>query len=285
MGIADSMKAITEDIIASYDVRVKALGDLVADTRKTLKGFASNRKKMSAEQAGNLADFVQNLSKSVGDMLKSFQKNHKQMSDAQAKSLADFVKGLANDVGSMLGGFQKDRGKMSKELKDKLAKEVKEIETYVKKRLKDFSNAHAEMSEALKKSLAKYVGEIVSGVKKLLGDYGSDMKKAKDDWKSMSATLAKKRGGKPVKVEAGGGVKIVEEVLKKKAKKKAAKEEVEEEGPAGEILSILEDYPDGATLTEIADEMGVHFASIIKPMGELVDEGKVEKVDNRYLLA
>ena len=47
MGIADSMKGITENIIASYDVRVKALGDLVAGTRKTLKGFAEERKKMS----------------------------------------------------------------------------------------------------------------------------------------------------------------------------------------------------------------------------------------------
>ena len=39
MGIADSMKNITEDIIASYDIRVEALGNLVADTREDLKGI------------------------------------------------------------------------------------------------------------------------------------------------------------------------------------------------------------------------------------------------------
>ena len=73
MGIADSMKGITENITASYDVRVKALKDLVVDTRKTIKGFASDRKQMSAdrkqmskEQAKNLAGFVSGLTKNVG---------------------------------------------------------------------------------------------------------------------------------------------------------------------------------------------------------------------------
>ena len=47
MGIADGVKGITENIVASYDVRVKALKDLVVDTRKTIKGFAADRKKMS----------------------------------------------------------------------------------------------------------------------------------------------------------------------------------------------------------------------------------------------
>ena len=81
MGIADSMKGITENIVASYDVRVKALKDLVVDTRKTIKGFAADRKKMSEGQAKNLADFVNALTKNVGVMLKGFQASHKEMSE------------------------------------------------------------------------------------------------------------------------------------------------------------------------------------------------------------
>src|SRR3989338_7362108 len=79
MGIAESMKGLTEDILASYDVRVKALGDIVADThkivadaRKTIKGFASDRKKMSAEQAEALANYAKDLVKNVEGMLKEF---------------------------------------------------------------------------------------------------------------------------------------------------------------------------------------------------------------------
>ena len=63
LGIAGSMRGITEDIMGSYDIRIKALGDLVTDTKRTLNGFASDRKKMGREQAKNLADFVEDLSK------------------------------------------------------------------------------------------------------------------------------------------------------------------------------------------------------------------------------
>ena len=102
MGIADSMKGITENIIGSYDVRVNALRDLVRDTRKTIRGFAADRKglavarkQMSAEQSERLADFVKGLEKSVGSMLKEFQASHKEMSAEQGASLAAFVKSIA----------------------------------------------------------------------------------------------------------------------------------------------------------------------------------------------
>src|SRR3989338_10167337 len=117
MGIAESMKGITENIIGSYDVRVKALKDLVSDTHKTIKGFAADRKKMSEEQAKNLADFVNDLTKNVGSMLKGFKASHKEMSEEQANNLAAFVKSIANDVAAQLKGFHADREKMSEELK------------------------------------------------------------------------------------------------------------------------------------------------------------------------
>jgi hypothetical protein len=87
LGIADSMKGITENIIGSYDVRVKALKELVGDTHKTIKGFTADRKEMGAEQAKNLGDFVNGLEKGVGSMLKGFQASHKEMSAEQAATL------------------------------------------------------------------------------------------------------------------------------------------------------------------------------------------------------
>jgi len=203
--------------------------------------------------------------------MKNIQKVHKEMADALKESLEKGETDRLKDFKTMIGNIRKD---------------IKAIETYVKSKLKEFSDAHAEMSEQQKKDLAKYVAGIVADTKKVLENFKDEREKMAANWQSLTATMTKKRGGKPVKVEAAGGVKTVEEVLKKKkkGKKKAAKEEVKEEGTTGEILSILEDYPDGATLTEIADEMDVHFASLIRPMGELVDDGKVEKVDNRYLL-
>jgi DNA anti-recombination protein RmuC len=228
MEIAESMRSTAENIIGSYNVRVKALGDLVVDTQKTLKGFASDRKKMAREQAESLAHFTRGLSKSVEEMVRGFRKDHQQMSEEQTESLTDFMKDLTNGVSSMLGGFQKDRGKMSKELKGRLAKEVKEIETYIENRLQGFDEAHTEMSEQQKKDLAKFVSGMTSEVKRLLTGFQQDMAGYRKDingashaWKGMAATLAKARKGGPVmpRIEAGERVTTVEEAVEKKGKK------------------------------------------------------------------
>ncbi len=280
MGIADSMKEITENIITSYDVRVKAVGDLAADTRKTLEGFAKERKKMSKEQAKNLADFVEDLSKSVEDMLKEFQREHKQMSGEQVKSLADFVNNLIKDVGSMVNRFQRERSTMSKEVKNKLAKEVKEIETYVKKRLKEFDESHTEMSDALKMSLAKYAGDIASSVKKLLGEYAADMKKAANAWQGMSRTLARARKG-------GTAVSKAEAKVKVRLVKEAAEEEEEEVAPPEmgmeeRVLEFIERHPEGVRVSDMEDPLGVARTRLGVIAKRLLEEGKVRKEENLY---
>jgi len=197
MGIATEMKRLSEDIIASYDMRVKAVGELVKDTHETLSGFAGDRKRMAAQQAKDLADFVNGLSKNVQSFLGEFQKGHKQMSKEQARSLSDFVKNLANDIGSMLSRFEKERAQMSKEVKNKLAKEIKDIQTQVER--------------------------ILDEADKLMGEYSSDMAQAKKAWENMSAALAKARkGGVMPRIEAGEDVSTVRQAVKKGRGKKVS---------------------------------------------------------------
>ena len=75
MGIAGDIKTLGEDIVASYDGRVKAIGTLVKDTHNMLKGFRTEHKEMSSKQAKSLADFVADLTKNVGTIIKGLQKN------------------------------------------------------------------------------------------------------------------------------------------------------------------------------------------------------------------
>jgi len=295
MGIADSMKEITEDIITSYDVRVKAVGDLAADTRKTLEGFAKERKKMSKEQAKNLADFVEDLSKSVEDMLKEFQMEHKQMSGEQAKSLADFMADLTKNVGNMMKGIQKAHKEMADDLKESLGKGetarlksfksmmgniqkgIKDIESYVANKLKEFSDAHSDMSEALKKDLAKYAGDIASSVKKLLGEYAADMKKAANAWQGMSRTLVRARKG-------GTAVSKAEAKVKVRPVKEAVEEEVAppEMGMEERVLEFIERHPEGVRVSDMEDPLGVARTRLGVIAKRLLEEGKVRKEENLY---
>ena len=184
MGIADDVKRLGEDIVASYDARVKAMGTIVKDTRNTLKGFHAEHKEMSAKQAKDLAGFVADLTKNVGSMLKGFSAEHKDTAAA---------------------------------LKASLEKNTRDIETYVKNKLQEFSDAHAEMSDELKKDLAKYVADIVKGTRELLGAFHDEREQMAAHWQAMAAVMARKRGVEPVEVEAGAEVKTVEEAVEKPA--------------------------------------------------------------------
>jgi len=206
MGIASDIKTLGEDIVASYDTRVKAIGTLVKDTHQMLKGFDAEHKEMSAKQSEALATFVKDLTKDVGAMMKTIAKAHKEMADKLEADLAKGEEDRIKDFKPMMAGIQK---------------EIKEIETYVAKKLKEFDDAHADMSEALKKDLAKYVAGIVSETKGLLGGFADEKEKMAANWQSLTATMAKRRGGKPV-VSAGAKVETVEEAVKK-AKKKGKK--------------------------------------------------------------
>jgi len=240
MGIAEDMKKLAENIITSHDVRVKALGTLVADTHKTLKGFERDRKKMATEQAKDLAGFVKGLTKNVEEMLKMFGRDHKQMSKEQAKSLSDFVMDLTKNVGNMVKNIQKAHKEMASELEANLEKgeterlkdfkkmmadiqkAIKEIETFVANKLKEFDEAHADMSAELKKELNSYVMGIVKETQKLLKEYSSDMAQAKKAWNGMSATMAKARkAGFPMpKIDAGEKVSTVKQATRKAQGKK-----------------------------------------------------------------
>jgi DNA-binding ferritin-like protein len=180
MTIAEQMKKLTEDIIISNDIRLKAVGELVTDTQKTLKGFSTDRKKMAAQQARDLTHFMNSLSKNVQGLLKSaremveqFRKDNKQMSSEQAKRLAAYVNDLVTGVSSMLDSFQKDHEKTTKDLEDKLTREINHIQ--------------------------KEVGRILEDADKLVGEFGAGMAQARSAWNSMSAALTKARKTGPVK--------------------------------------------------------------------------------------
>jgi len=229
MAIATDLKNLGEEIIASYDMRVKAVGGLVKDTHKMLKGFHTEHKEMSAALRAELAkgeqsrlkDFktmmsdiektLADLTKNVANMIKGFQKDHKVMADELEASLEQGETERLKDFQKMMSDIQKD---------------IKEIETFVANKLKEFDAAHADMSEELKKDLAKYVEGIVKETRGFLKECGSNMAQARKAWQSMSATMARARkAGFPMpKIDAGKKVTTVKQATRKaQGKKKSSK--------------------------------------------------------------
>ena len=278
MGISD-MKNLSEDIVSSYDVRVKAIGTLVNNVHRTLKGFSTDRKKMANEQAKALKNFVNELSNNVGNMIEGIQKEHKEMAD---KLKADLAKG------------EGERLKDFKTMMADIQKAIKEIETYVKNKLKEFSDAHADMSAELKKDLAEYVAGIVSETKRLLKDYEDESKKMAANWQALAAKMAKKKGIKPM-AEAEVKVRPVKEAIEELKKEevpveevveevvKEAKEEVAPEISLEEkVLEFIKRHPEGVRVGNMEEPLGVTKLRLGKIAKSLLNEGKVRKEDNLY---
>ena len=225
MGIATDMKNLGEEIVASYDMRVKAVGEIVADTHKMLKGFHTEHKEMSAALRAELAKGEQNrlkdfktmmsdiektladLTKNVSNMIKGFQKDHKAMAD-------ELEGGLEQGETQRLKDFQK--------MMSDIQRAIKEIETFVANKLKEFNKEHADMSVELKKDLAKYVEGIVKETRMFLKECGSDMSQARKAWQGVSATMAKARKvGFPMPgIDAGERVRTVKQATRKAQGKK-----------------------------------------------------------------
>jgi Sec-independent protein translocase protein TatA len=125
---------------------------------------------------------------------------------------------MADNLKESLEKGEVDRLKDFKAMMGNIKKGINDMEDYVAKKLKEFSDAHAEMSEQQKKDLAKYVAGIVAETKRVLRGFADESEKMAGNWQAMAATMAKRRGGRPV-VSAGAKVETVEEAVKKPRKR------------------------------------------------------------------
>lgn len=302
MSIAEDIKTLGEEIVASYDSRVKAMGTLVKDTHQMLKGFNAEHEKMAVNLKADLAKgeedrlkgfgalmsetqkFVSNLTKEVSAMIKRFEKEHKDMADKQKESLKKGEADRLKDFKDMMGNIQKG---------------IEDIETYVKSKLKEFSDAHVDMSEVLKKDLAKYVDDMVDATKKLMGEiqarqkernagvadlleaFKTEREKMAANWQAMVATMAKKRGVEP-KVEAEVKVRTVKEAIEEEEKEVSSEMDLEKlEKLEKKVLKFIEKHS-GVKVGDMEEPLGVNRMTLGQIAKKLLSEGKVRKEENLY---
>jgi len=188
MGIASDIKTLGEDIVASYDGRIKAIGTIVKDTHQMLKGFDAEHKEMADKLEADLAKGEEDRIKDFKVMMAGIQKEIKEIETYVAKMLKEFHGAHAD---------------MSEELKKELAKYVDDMVKATKKLMSDIQARQKERN---------------TEVADLLEAYNAEREKMAANWQALVATMEKKRGGRPV-VSAGAKVETVEEAVKKPIKK------------------------------------------------------------------
>ena len=235
MGIADDIKKLGEDIIVSYDTRVKAIGEMVKDTHEMLKGFQTEHKEMSEKLKADLAkgekERLAGFKAMMADV-KRFVSNI--IVDGTAKLMKQIQKEQTErneGVADLLVNFAKDHKAMSAELNKNLAKGETD-------RLEDFTK--------MMKGIQKYVADVIKETKSLIKEiqarqdernkevldlleaFKTEREKMAANWEALTIAMERKRGGKPV-VTAGAKTQTVKKAVstkKKPAKKKTAPKKV-----------------------------------------------------------
>jgi len=194
MGVGEDTKKLTEDILASYDLRVKEVRKLEKDTQSMLKEFQGEQKNM-AEQ------LKKTFKQAEADRMKAFGSMKNEILAEQAKR--------NKEVTDLLGKFSKDHEDMAAQLK----KTFKQAEADRLKAEADRIKAFASMKNEILAEQAKRNKEVAD----LLQEFSAEGGKMSASWQSLNAAMAKRRSGKPT-VEAEVKVRSVKEVIEEETK-------------------------------------------------------------------
>lgn len=151
---------------------------------------------------------------------------------------------------------------------------VSELRSNAHNLVNRFGLEHRDMARALQEKLASEVNTLKDGVKEMIDELAADLRQTHQIW---AEGLKKKL--------APEAATAAETVVVKKPKVEtipSLSEEAESIEVEEIILEIIARHSEGIKLVEIGNELGVDWRTLIGPSKFLVDEGKVEKIDNLY---
>ena len=157
---------LARDIVASYDARVKVVGEIVEDTRKMMDGFQGKREDMSRELKERLAKSESLRKKDFDGMMADIILKQNEREDQVRKMLADFrreeemmAEKLRNllqkggdirirDFKEMMAEIKREQDKRVKETSASVANELQNMRAEVYKMLDNFKTERQSVATA-----------------------------------------------------------------------------------------------------------------------------------------
>jgi len=272
MGIAAGMKDIVQDIVSSRDARVTEVKGLKQEANEMLGSFEASHKKMGAQLRRELADNKAKMGAGVKAMRSGFQSSRKEMSSALKKDLAEHTQAVRGEVARLRQEIGASHQNMSAKLRKNLAQGEAARKSEVHVMLNDFQRAHNQMGTQLRKELANNDRGIKSEVAGMRQETKSDLGEARTVWQELT------RGVK--KAAAKATPKVVRAEVEKTALKQEETPDLE-----AKLLAAIKKHPEGITLTEVAESLGVAPVVFGRVSRKLLGEGKIRKEDMAYFPA
>ncbi len=215
MGLSAEMKNLSDELLASFKLRLKANEDLVNDVQKTLDGFHKDHMEMAAVLNAKAKDLRKGLADGETERLDTF---HDLMSGIN-KTIASIqaeVTTIQPSTIAMINDFSNERAEMADELNKFFAKgksdrkenedrrmmefndDIKDINNEVMNIFKNtndmldrFDKEHLDMSNELRSELGKNLTERVDYTRNLLKGFQKKLADISKENQKMAQMLRK----------------------------------------------------------------------------------------------
>jgi len=267
--------------------------DRMEDEKIRMAEFDSLRKNINAD-IKSINDEVLAIFKDTNNMLNKFEEEHLEMSTELRTELSKNLAERVDYTRTLLKGFQKRLSEISKEnqkMAQKLRKDLANGET---ERLDDYNVVMKGIHLAIS-GIRKEVKAIRKATAGMLGDLLQDRGRGAAEWNNMQNAIvqlrktgvvkptkevAKKAEEKEAKMEALiGVVKEIPDVVQPQVESKPVVPMTLEQ----RILDYINKHPKGVKISEMEVPLRETRMKLGFVAKNLLDEGKVRKIENVYL--
>ncbi len=321
-GIHHTISSIQKEVVGIQTSTVSMVNEFTADraqmARELNKFFSKGRAERKQNEKtrlkefdalmGDINDDIKNINaevatifKNTNDMLERFEKEHSDMSDELRAELGKNLAERVEYTRTLLNGFQKRLSEISKE-NQKMAQQLrKDLDSGETERLSDYNGIMKGIHAAIK-GIRGEVKIIKHSTSAMLDDLLQNRVQAAAEWSKMQNVMAqiRKTGVEPTPKEV---IKKTEKkAVKKEAEVKAEKKiqpEIIRETPAKaepviapapaepitleeKVLHYINKHPKGVKISEMEVPLGQSRMRIGFIAKALLDQGKVQKLDNIY---
>jgi hypothetical protein len=300
MAIAPGMKDLTHDIASSHRERKRKLseiqrgaGEVKGEVRQMITGFARSRQDTNRRLRQDLArDKSRRKTEAAGileevqTLLKSFEASRKEnsarlrteLTEGAAERRAE-VKKTLGDARELIRSFRVSRRNSSAGLRRDLSQSVADTKAEAEKLrgnarrlVKDSRTARQKVGGQLRKDLARSRSDRQTDVKQMLGGFDkarrnvrTDLREARAAWQGLSST------GQEYKYKARNLPLTAAPVAR-----------AEIPGLETKLLTAVNAHPEGITLQEVAERLGVAPIMLGKASKSLLDKGQFRKEGKIY---
>ena len=243
--LVDDIKSSAENRRVSTENRYIKISEMRSDTHNLMERFHLER---------------QDLANALREKLSSDEAARKEAIQKLMGDVREFMENAGSDLRDMADAMRERLSSdeaVRKEAAQRLLNDVRYFMNDVRSELQD-------MASALREKLSSDEQARRETIQQLLDELRSDLHEAREVWE----TLLEGTSPQPATEEETMPEPVAEESA--------------EPSPEDAVLEVIAKHSEGIRLVEIGNEMGVDWRGLIGVVKPLVDEDRIEKIDNLY---